>query len=364
MENKTTARAHEKRASKGKGYKTTKKDIEKAFSQKMVENIEKAISLSRDMWKNPCLFGQGLTVGPYNYSTGKEYDGVNVLSLNLEQLINGYEYGAWLTFNQIEKIAEKTGKNIHVLKGSKSTEVIFWKKYVKFFTVSNTEESEEEEDTEEEETEEPEDTEETTAEKKVLKTMWVLKSYRVFNVAQVEWDGYDYSKKLKNQTAREYDKVALASMDSALDFLTKNYKNGAPKIVETAVKTNCYMPLLDMVETCPHASFRTPEVFFSTLAHELGHSTGAQFRLNRKISNRFGSDPYAKEELVAETTALMCCASVGILSTYDNSIAYLKSWLQSVKENADSIVWAFKEAQKATSWILGLEEKKSEESEE
>lgn len=340
-------------------YKTTKKDIEKAFSQKMVENIEKAISLSREAWKNPCLFSQGLTVGPYNYSTGKEYDGVNVLSLNLEQLINGYDYGAWLTFNQIAKIAERTGKNIHVIKGSKSVEVIFWKKYVKFINV-DTADTEEEEDADEEEAEETSDKEE----KKALKTCWVLKSYRVFNVAQVEWDGYDYSKKLKSQSAIQYDVEALATMDSAQNFLTRKYKNGAPKIVVMPIQTNCYSPLLDMVEMCPHASFRTPEIFFSTLAHELGHSTGAQFRLNRKISNRFGTDPYAKEELVAETTALMCCASVGILSTYENSIAYLKSWLKGVKENADSIVWAFKEAQKATSWILGLEEKKSKESEE
>lgn len=346
-----------------KTYKTSKRNIEKAFSESMVKAIEKAVSLSKESWKNPCLFSQGQTQGPYNYFTGKDYDGINVFMLNICQLLNGYEYGAYMTFKQCQELAKKTGKNIHVRKGGESVEVIFWKQYKKLVTVTD-----EEEDTEEEEEEETGDTvndsKEENTEKKVLKTIWCLKSYRVFNVAEIEWDGYDYTEKLKTQAVKEYDKVALASIESAQDFLTRNYKNGAPQIIECAVKTNAYYPMLDFVEMCPHASFRSPEVFFSTLAHELGHSTGHVNRLNRKASCKFGSSSYAKEELVAETTALMCCASVGILSTYDNSIAYLKSWLQSVKENADSIVWAFKEAQKATSWILGLEDKKATESEE
>ena len=346
-------------ATKKTGYKTTKRNIEKAFSESMVKAIEQAISLSKEQWKNPCPFVQGQEQGPYNYATGKAYDGVNVLMLNLRQVINGYSDGAWLTFNQVKAIAEKTGLNIRVKKGEKASEVVFWKKWLKVVRLT------EEEDTEEEEEEETEETtEEEKKDKSVFLTKWVLKSYYVFNVEQVEWDGYDYSAKLKKQTLVPRDEVVLASMDSALSFLTKKYKGGAPKVVESDTTVNYYSPSIDTVVTCHHEAFSTADEFFSTLAHELGHSTGHASRLDRKANGRFGSSSYAKEELVAETTALMCCASVGLLSTYENSIAYLKSWLKAVKENADSIVWAFKEASKATSWILGLEDKKATESEE
>lgn len=329
-------------------YKTNRKELEKVYSENFIKAVEEAIEKSKDAWKNPCLFPQGWNQGPYNYTSGKSYRGINAMYLNILKLVNDYEFGAWLTFKQVVAIREKTGLNIHVRKGEKSAEVIFWKKWTKTYTVKK-----EEDDMEDDEDEGDEDVEDLT----FSRVSWFLKSYRVFNVAQVEWDGYDYTEKLKAEGTLSIDEDVLKDIDSAQEYLTKNYKNGAPTVSYGEDKTNCYWPDFDRVCMCQKATFRSTEIFFSTLAHELGHSTGASGRLNRKISNRFGSDPYAKEELVAETTALMCCASVGILSTYDNSIAYLKSWLGHVKENADSIVWAFKEAQKATNWILGLENK-------
>ncbi len=333
--------------SKKSKYKTSKRELEKAFSENFIKAVEEAIEKSKDAWKNPCLFPQGWNQGPYNYTSGKSYRGINSMYLNIMKVIRGYEFGAWLTFAQVRKIAEKTGLNIHVKKGEKSTEVIFWKKWQKVYVVKK-----EEDDMEDDEDDDELEDVDTLSFSRVS---WFLKSYRVFNVAQVEWDGYDYTKDLKAEGTLPVDEDALKDIDSAQEFLTKNYKGGAPVVSYGDDTTNCYSPMVDRICMCQKATFRSVEVFFSTLAHELGHSTGASGRLNRKQSGRFGSDPYAKEELVAETTALMCCASVGILSTYDNSIAYLKSWLGHVKENSDSIVWAFKEAQKATSWILGIE---------
>ena len=329
-------------------FRTSKKELEKSFSENFVKAIEEAIGKSKDAWKNPCLFPQGWNQGPYNYTSGKSYRGINSMLLNVIKMVREYEFGAWLTFAQVRKIAEKTGLNIHVKKGEKSTEVIFWKKWQKVFVVKK-----EEDDMEDDEDDDELEDVDTLSFSRVS---WFLKSYRVFNVAQVEWNGYDYTKDLKAEETLPVDEDALRDIDSAQEFLTKNYKGGAPVVSYGETTTTCsYWPAFDMVSMCPKASFRSVEDFFSTLAHELGHSTGASGRLNRKQSGRFGSNPYAKEELIAETTALMCSASVGILSTYDNSIAYLKSWLGHVKENSDSIVWAFKEAQKATSWILGIE---------
>lgn len=335
---------------KKESYKTSRKELERVYSETFVKAVEEAIEQSSTTWKNPCLFPQGWNQGPYNYTTGKSYRGINAMLLNILKIVRGYEAGAWLTFKQVVAIREKTGLNIHVKKGEKSTEVIFWKKWLSTYTIKKEEDDMDDDGDEKDEEEE----EETTL---GFRTSWFLKSYRVFNISQIEWDGYDYAAKLKAEGTLPVDEDVLKDIDSAQDFLTRNYKNGAPVVCYGDGTTNCYSPSTDSVVMCQKATFRSTEVFFSTLAHELGHSTGASGRLNRKIGNKFGSDPYAKEELVAETTALMCSAAVGILSTYDNSIAYLKSWLGHVKENADSIVWAFKEAQKATDWILGLESK-------
>lgn len=356
MENKTTASAHEKRASKGKGkgYKTSKKNIEQAYSEMFIERIEKAISASTDKWKNPCIFSYGQTQGPYNVTTQKDYDGVNVAMLTLTALAEGYEHGAWLTYKQAEALGEKVGKDIHVPYGAKGTQIIFWDKSTKWVPVK-ADEDEDEGDEDDDNDNEDTKTDEKTGVVLVKRDRWFLKVYTVFNVAQVEWDGWDYSGLLKVEEPVKYDSVALATMKSAEKFLTSKYKGGAPKVYHVATETNCYSPALDIVKLCPLECFTSPDEFFSTFAHELGHSTGAPTRLNRKIANRFGSDPYAREELVAETIALMCCAAVGLLSTYGNSVAYLKSWLRSLKNNKESIVWAFKEAQKGTDWILGIE---------
>lgn len=338
---------------KAAGFRTSKKELEQAFSENFVKAIEEAIGKSKDAWKNPCLFPQGWNQGPYNYTSGKSYRGINSMLLNVIKVVREYEFGAWLTFGQVQKLAEKTGLNIHVKKGEKSTEVIFWKRWQKVFVVKKDEDDMEDDKDEKDEDDELEDVDTLS----FSRVSWFLKSYRVFNVAQIDWDGYDYTKDLKAEETLPVDEDALRDIDSAQEFLTKNYKGGAPVVSYGEATTNSYWPAFDRVSMCPKASFRSVEDFFSTLAHELGHSTGSSGRLDRKQGGRFGSDPYAREELVAETTALMCSASVGILSTYDNSIAYLKSWLGHVKKNSDSIVWAFKEAQKATSWILGIEEK-------
>jgi antirestriction protein ArdC len=107
--------------------------------------------------------------------------------------------------------------------------------------------------------------------------------------------------------------------------------------------------------------FKTGEDYYSVLFHELTHSTGHESRLNRKgVSgsednwSAFGSNPYAKEELVAEMGAAFLCGEAGIVErTIDNSAAYIASWLERLKNDAKLVVHAAAQAQKAADWILG-----------
>ncbi|WP_277679993.1 zincin-like metallopeptidase domain-containing protein [Gracilibacillus dipsosauri] len=118
-----------------------------------------------------------------------------------------------------------------------------------------------------------------------------------------------------------------------------------------------YVPFEDRVNVPPKKDFQDINEYYSTLFHEMVHSTGD--RLDRegvtgKIS--FGSENYSKEELIAELGASMLCGVTGIENhTIDNSASYIHSWLRKLKDDKTLIVKAAQKAQKASDHILGVE---------
>lgn len=115
-----------------------------------------------------------------------------------------------------------------------------------------------------------------------------------------------------------------------------------------------YTPSEDSVNVPPKSAFPKVEEYYSTMFHELAHSTGSQDRLNRKKGGHFGDEKYAFEELVAELTAAMLCDYIGITCTVENSAAYCKHWAKSLREMPKTaIVRAAGLAKKAAEYILG-----------
>jgi antirestriction protein ArdC len=98
--------------------------------------------------------------------------------------------------------------------------------------------------------------------------------------------------------------------------------------------------------------FRSVEGYYSTLYHELIHSTGHEKRLKRIERALFGTSPYAKEELVAEMGAAMLCGLAGI-DNQDQSAAYVDGWLSALRNDRKLVVQAAAQAQKAADLILG-----------
>ena len=103
-------------------------------------------------------------------------------------------------------------------------------------------------------------------------------------------------------------------------------------------------------------TFNSAEEFYSTLFHELTHSTGHPLRLNRPTLTefeRFGDEKYSAEELVAEMGAAFLCGFAGIENkTFNNSAAYLRSWLEVLKKDSRLVLVAAGQAQKAVDLIL------------
>ncbi len=122
-----------------------------------------------------------------------------------------------------------------------------------------------------------------------------------------------------------------------------------------------YRPSTDTVGMPNRDTFHTSEGFYSTLYHELVHSTGHEKRVGRaeiQTHNAFGSEDYSKEELVAEMGAAMLCGMSGIEKlTLANSAAYIATWLKRLKDDSRLIISAASQAQKAADYILGKHEK-------
>jgi antirestriction protein ArdC len=103
--------------------------------------------------------------------------------------------------------------------------------------------------------------------------------------------------------------------------------------------------------------FESVEEYYSTLFHELAHSTGHPTRLNRSSLTdfeRFGDCNYSREELVAEMGAAFLSGITGIENTtINNSAAYLANWLDALKSDSRLVLVAASQAQKAADLILG-----------
>ncbi|HVK82053.1 MAG TPA: zincin-like metallopeptidase domain-containing protein, partial [Verrucomicrobiae bacterium] len=114
-----------------------------------------------------------------------------------------------------------------------------------------------------------------------------------------------------------------------------------------------YSPSHDFVAVPPQAAFHEPINWYRTALHELGHWTGHGSRLDRDQKGGFGSDSYAKEELVAEMASAFTCASLGIAPTVRHS-DYIASWLSVLRGDEKAIFRAASQASKASDYLLAF----------
>ncbi len=274
-------------------------DIYETVTNLIVERLEAGVV----PWQMPFKSAHGF---PRNLISKKPYRGFNFWYL----LSFGFERPYFLTYNQVKTLGAS------VKKGSKSYMVIFWK-MVEYKKGDETEE------------------------------IPMLRYYRVFHIDDVE--GLNENK-IPEVPTHENDFDPIASCEQLIEFW-----HDSP-IIRLNRNKSCYVPSLDEVFMPNPKSFVSSEAYFSTIYHELVHSTGHRKRLNRheKFSNlNFGSKDYSIEELVAEMGAAYLCGICGIEnSTIDSSAAYIQGWLKKLKNDKKFIVSSSGLAQKAVDYIL------------
>ena len=144
--------------------------------------------------------------------------------------------------------------------------------------------------------------------------------------------------------------------DKAIKQQCINWFANIPATIHTGHNKACYVPSKDEIRMPDFDTFRTDIDYYSVLAHEIIHWTGADQRLNRKLSQERQS--YAFEELVADLGSALIAANLKIQSKpTDNTTAYLKGWLQAVKKKPKTLWDAMSLAKHAVSFLNDYQRK-------
>ncbi len=126
------------------------------------------------------------------------------------------------------------------------------------------------------------------------------------------------------------------------------------EVKEVAQPDACYIPGQDVILMPLRSTFQSADAFSMTLLHEMGHSTGHQSRLKRKIENTFGSEDYAREELRAELSAAFTSGQLGIVSeaSHSNTAAYLQCWITVLQKDPNELFRAAADASRIADRII------------
>jgi antirestriction protein ArdC len=283
------------------------RDIYAETTAKIIAELEQGRLPWVQPWGRVGSTGPGL---PRNALTARNYSGINVLILWGAVIEHGWPSQSWLTFRQ----ALEAGGN--VTKGERGTTVV----YADRFTPEG----------------EKERARETGEDARAVP---FLKRFTVFNVAQCE--GLRPGLAADPAPLPEREIVPLAEeviAASGVDFIIRGDKA-------------FYVPSLDFVQVPPQPAFFEQVNYYRTALHELTHATGHHSRLNRDLTNSFGTKGYAREELVAEMGSAFLCAALAIEPTVRHA-DYLASWLEVLREDNRAIFRAASAATKAADWIL------------
>ena len=151
----------------------------------------------------------------------------------------------------------------------------------------------------------------------------------------------------------------LTGEEAINNYIEREQDNGF-MLQHCASNKAYYSPVLDRVVLPLKEQFKSVAEYYSTAFHEIAHSTMKECRCNRKQKENafFGSEDYSKEELVAEITSANLCNITGIETekSFRNSTAYIQSWLRALKNDVKMIVFASAQAEKATKYILNINE--------
>ena len=285
-------------------------NVYERITQAIIEQLDNGII----PWQRPWT---GTADGAINYVTRRPYSFLNQMLLGRP--------GEWLTWKQI------TERGGHVKKGSKGSMVVYSDTFCPKELKGKVDENGESEE----------------------KLIHMLKYYYVYNIADVE--GIQSKITSLPTTTLEPNEMAENIINDYIAREGITFYNQKPS------NSAFYRPSDDCVTVPMLAQYQQVEEYYSTCFHEFTHSTMLQKRCNRRAEDekaRFGSDSYAREELVAEIGAafLVNHCNMDSEKAFKNSVAYLQGWRNHIAKDNRLIVTAAAKAEAAAKYILNIKE--------
>lgn len=275
-------------------------------------------------WNKPWVAVTSDGKRAHNALSGRVYSGLNQILLTIHQVLYNYSLNGWMTFEQVHK----TGGIVRA--GEKSSAVFFHKdiyydKFGKRYESKQLELMTGEEQ-----------------ERLNLKKYSVLLYYNVFNLVQTSGLPPSY------YHLEEQPKLTVVEKDDRAENLIAQSN---ARILHMVTDKACYNYLNDVIFLPERTQFNGTEEYYETVLHELGHWTGHKSRLDRSLKNVFGSEDYAKEELIAELCSAFLCAELGFSKVITNNAAYIQDWIKVLQNDPRYFLKAVWEAEMAAEFI-------------
>lgn len=301
-------------------------DINQEITNRFIAALESGVIPWKKPWDNTVSESVSSRAFAVDYRKGKPYNLIN-------QMLLGF-HGEYATFKFINECGGR------IKKGSKASHVLQFFPHINYFNsdgkrVISTEGMSPEEIA------------------NLTQKLTFSSTYQsVFSIADCE--GIELKHENVSHVVnvpdsrRERDDLAEAVIKSYCDRANLDFKNQPQN-------TAFYSPAGHYVRVPLRSQFEHVAEYYSTLFHELAHSTGHSTLLNRDYGHHFGEPKYAYEELVAEisASAILYHLHIEQPSSFKNSSAYIQSWLGALKNDKNLIITAAQKADKAVELILG-----------
>lgn len=316
------------------------------FSDMLIARMEQ---MKESKWKKGWTDGRTAQFGLPQNLVGRPYTGSNAFLCQIHTTMEHYRMPVYLTIKQIRDAGGM------IKKGEHSIPIFKWDLRIKDKDGKKLSESDYRNMTKEEQAE--------------CTVRPYLKVYNEWNIDQtnleeVNKEKYDaILKRFKSEPIK--DEVGMYK-NEAFDNLLKEQSWVCPIEYEKFNESAFYSPKRDQIvvpskkqfniSNTPEDVFKDGMEFYGTTIHEMAHSTGHESRLGRdgivKI-DQFGSDQYAKEELVAELTSALIGNAMGFDSRIrENNIAYLQNWIGSLKKDPKFLKSVMSDVNKSSKIVL------------
>lgn len=316
------------------------------FSDMLIARMEQ---MKESKWKKGWTDGRTAQFGLPQNLVGRPYTGSNAFLCQIHTTMEHYRMPVYLTIKQIRDAGGM------IKKGEHSIPIFKWDLRIKDKDGKKLSESDYRNMTKEEQAE--------------CTVRPYLKVYNEWNIDQtnleeVNKEKYDATlKRFKSEPIK--DEVGMYK-NEAFDNLLKEQSWVCPIEYEKFNESAFYSPKRDQIvvpskkqfniSNTPEDVFKDGMEFYGTTIHEMAHSTGHESRLGRdgivKI-DQFGSDQYAKEELVAELTSALIGNAMGFDSRIrENNIAYLQNWIGSLKKDPKFLKSVMSDVNKSSKMVL------------